>query len=135
MEKQEKFEYGKELEQLSKAGDSIFKPGTGNYKLLFMDEPVPVVFHSEKDGKDIEQVKLSVRIDDGDVLKDWFVSKSKTTKGVFMQLMLVGANCGGLKGNSVTLIVNSQLEKGGAYKNTYTVLEALPFIKRFNEKK
>jgi hypothetical protein len=69
-----------------------------------------------------DQLRLNIKIDTKTFI--WDISKGVTTSSVYGQLMLLGKNWNGLKGQGFTLVVKKARDK-----NDYTILEAVSLMK------
>jgi len=127
------YNYETEIETMKSAG-TVWKPTTGQFSVCFMSEPENTEYKAE-DGTITPQVKIEVRVDNENETKNWFVGKSKTIAGLFMQLMMLGKEKKGLKGQTITVLVKQGVGKDGKKKNEYTIVEALPIIKKYQELK
>jgi hypothetical protein len=128
------YNYEQEIENMkSGKNGSTFKPKTGQYNILFMSEPEATEFEDKDTHEKTPQVKMEIRVDGGNESQIWYIGKSKTIQGIYMQLMMLGKEKKELKGQSITLLVKQTTDKDGKKKNEYTVVEALPLIKKFQE--
>lgn len=119
---QEKINYEEEVNRLSEfESQAFFKPQAGDYKILFLAEPVPI--EKEFEGEKKEQLRLHIEVDKEQYT--WDIGKGQTKNSLYGQLILIGKERGGLKETSVQLLV-----KRSNNKNDYTVVEALPLMKK-----
>lgn len=100
-----------------------WKPEEGRYsiKILNNGEPFSVNYGSEEEPKLVEKVRLEVKINGSDEIKNWGVTKGETIRSLFGQLCTIAkTNGGSLKGSKITLLV-----KGSGKNKDYTILEAI----------
>ena len=122
-----KMDYNKETEKLN-SGQNTWKPETGVYKVIIVDEPEETVF-VDGDGKETEQIKLNISL--GDTPDDqytWYVSRGLTTKSLYGQLMVIGQRHGKLAGRMIELIVNETKNRSGKTIKMYTIGEAVKIL-------
>jgi len=113
------------VDNLLEAGETSFwKPEAGQHTVEFLDEGNEHIF--EWDGKEIPKVLFKVKV--GDKNLNWDITEGKTANSLFGQIALIGATMNGIKGSTITLVV-----KGQGKEVTYTVLEALPLMKKVEE--
>ena len=113
-------DYEIEMEKLNK--ESTWKPEIGVHDIFVMDEPTETEY-IDSDGKKTPQILIKIRVKDKEL--NWYVSKGKTTKSIYGQLIYLGKTIGQLKGQNFQLIVNTVKNSKGEERNSYTIPEAI----------
>lgn len=101
----------------------VAKFNTGIYEVEIMSEMEFTEFLKD-DGTKVPQIKLLIC--ENGKSKMWYVTKAKTTKSVYGQLVIIGKEKGILKGERITLIV----AKGKDGMNTYTIPQAIKILQQ-----
>jgi hypothetical protein len=133
-ENMKKVDFGKAWEELNNetSSVSVFKPKVGAVIVKILDEPVETVFEAS-DGSKTQQIRLKVDVAGQE--QTWYVSKGKTGRSLYGQLIALGKGEGGLAGKQIQLLVKASKNKAGEDTKDYTVVEAIKYLQQGKEEK
>ena len=127
--------YEKEWETIqSEVSSETFKPKVGAYVINILEEPIETTFEDKKDGSKTPQIKLKIKISGQDKEQAWYISKGKTSRSLYGQLIALGRGENGLAKKNIQLLVKASKNKDGKDTNDYTVVEAIKYLKTAEEK-
>lgn len=115
--------------------DKWFKPETGTYSLVILQEPTLIEKQFPNDKELTQQIRLRIEVSEvGDSVpevkkQEWDIGKGISPASLWGQLKLLRRKYGTLVGHKLTLNVTND-----GKKNTYSVVEAIPLIKDHNKK-
>lgn len=118
LEEAERLEEGQEFE-----GHDWFIPEEGRYsiEILSNGEPYEMTYGTEEEPKVVDKIRLEIKVNDSEEIKNWGITKGKTKKSLYGQLCTIAKqNKGALKGAKITLLV-----KGKKKNKDYTIPEAI----------
>jgi hypothetical protein len=122
-----KMDYNKEASKLNQ--DTIWKPETGLYRVVILNEPEHTSFRDDDKNEDIPLIKLNIEVKKSGQTEfkqlEWYVGIGKTTKSTYGQLMIVGKENNTLTGVPLTVTV-TEVNK----KRSYSIKEAIEIISR-----
>lgn len=105
--------------------EAYFKPEAGQYQIMILKEPE--LIEKEFEGEKKQQLRLFIEVDRKDCYV-WDISLGLTINSIYGQIILIAENRGKLKEELITLLV-----KRANNKNEYTVVEAVPLMKKDGE--
>lgn len=127
--------YEKEWETIqSEVKAEVFKPKEGAYIIKIVEEPEETFFEDKKDGSKTPQLKIKIRVSGQDKDQVWYVSKGKTSRSLYGQLIALGKGENGLAGKQIQLLVKPSKNQAGQNTNDYTIVEAIKYLKTTEEK-
>ncbi len=104
-----------EKRNLSAGDDEWFKPAQGQNKVKFLDEGGED-YEQTYDNRTVNKVNFAIEVDEKQYI--WGVTKAKKDISLWGQIVAFALNNGGLKGKTITLLVQ------GEKKDTrYTIME------------
>jgi len=107
---------------------NFWKPDAGQHSVKFLNDGEPSSYEDPKTGDKTPQTLFKIEVDGEE--KDWSVTKAKTVNSLHGQIALMGKYHGNLTNKTITLLVKFDQSTN---KRDYTIQEAMPLMKEYNE--
>lgn len=115
------FDWKKEKENATEG--KYLKLETGNHKVTFLNEggePYEAKFTDKATGKEVVQQKVDFNVEYAGKQHVWGVTRTQGSRGLWQQIVSVGAKSGSLVGKTVTVIM-----KGSGKDKDYTIFDGV----------
>lgn len=122
--------YDAEADEVISGGEWV-KLGVGVHKIKFLqDIPQPIKQKKIISGKEKEVEQCEVQVEYMGQRKKWGLTKGKSTKSIWGQLMVLGKHFKSLVGQTFTIVVKSNKDKNGEERKDYSIIECAELLQK-----